>query len=241
LPADAEGADVQTLERAAGVSGELVLRRHGRHLEIVSNGVFLISTENEASSRALVKAARPLLPPRPLDVLIGGLGFGHALDEALGLPGLRSLTVAELEPTVLEWYRRYGGAVAARAVGDPRVRLLVADVGVVLAAASAAYDLVALDTDNGPDWLVREANAGLYDEAGLLRTRAALRAGGVAAFWLTGHNLAFRAALEKNLAEVTAAEAVDVVGGRHHTYVMYTGRVHQVAPSSQEMASPAPS
>jgi spermidine synthase len=231
LPADAEGAGVQTLERAGGVNGELVLRRHGRHLEIVSNGVFLISTENEASSRALVRGAHALLPARPLDVLIGGLGVGHALDEALDLPGLRSVTVVELEPMVLTWYRRYGGAAAARAAADARVRLLVDDVGAVLAHAVSAYDLVALDTDNGPYWLVREANAGLYDEAGLRRTRAALRAAGVAAFWLTGHNAVFRAALEKVFADVTAAEAVDVVGGRAHTYVVYAGRAGAITPA----------
>jgi spermidine synthase len=224
LPAEADGAEIQTLERAAGVDGELVLRRHGRHLEIVSNGVFLISTENEASSRALVRAARPLLPSRPLDVLIGGLGVGHALDEALDIPGLRSVTVVELEPMVLTWYRRYGGAAAVRAAADVRVRLLIDDVGAVLARAAGAYDLVALDTDNGPDWLVREANAGLYDGAGLRRTNRALRAAGVAAFWLTGHHAVFRAALESVFADVSASEAVDVVGGRPHTYVMYVGR-----------------
>jgi spermidine synthase len=232
LPADADGAEVQTLERAAGVDGELVLRRHGCHLEIVSSGVFLISTENEASSRALVRAARPLLPPRPLDVLIGGLGVGHALDEALDIPDLRSVTVVELEPMVLSWYRRYGGTAAARATADARVRLLVDDVGGVLARGTDAYDLVALDTDNGPDWLVREANAGLYDEAGLRRTRRSLRPAGVAAFWLTGHNAVFRAALESVFDDVAAVEAVDVVGGRPHTYVMYFGRVGEAATPS---------
>ncbi len=201
-----------------------MLRRIQGHLEIVCNGVFLVSTENEASSRALVRAARSILPPRPLDVLIGGLGVGHALDEALELPGLRSLTVVEIEPVVVDWYRRYGGACAARAAADRRVTLCVGDVAEVLARAAGDFDLVALDTDNGPDWLVREDNAGLYEEAGLRRAHRALRPGGVAAFWTTGHHAGFREALAGVFADVTATEAVDVIGGRPHTYVMYAAR-----------------
>jgi spermidine synthase len=217
--------EVETVERRQGVSGELALRRRGRHLEIVSNGVFLVSTENEVSSRALVRAARPLLPARPLDVLIGGLGVGHALDEALELPGLRSLTVVEIEPVVVDWFKRYGGLSASRAAIDARVCLRIGDVGEVVAAAGADYDLVALDTDNGPEWLVREANARLYESAGLRCARAVLRPGGAAAFWTMGASASFAAALERVFADVAAVEAVDVIGGRPHTYVIYVGRV----------------
>ena len=65
VPAD--GGAPRELERTQGRDGELVLRRRGPHLEVISNGAFLISTENEASSRALVSAAAPWLadgPPR---------------------------------------------------------------------------------------------------------------------------------------------------------------------------------
>lgn len=217
--------EVETIERRQGTGGELALRRRGGHLEIVSDGVFLISTENEVSSRALVRAARPLLPARPLDVLIGGLGVGHALDEALDLPGLRSLTVVEIEPVVVDWFKRYGGLPASRAAIDARVNVHVGDVGEVVAAAGPDYDLAAFDTDNGPEWLVREANARLYGPAGLQRARAVLRPGGVAAFWTMGASASFAAALGRVFADVAAVEAIDVVGGRPHTYVVYVGRV----------------
>ena len=86
------------VDRRHGRAGELVLRlRGGDDWEVISNGTFLIAGSNEVSSRALVTAAVPELPDRPLDVLIGGLGLGYALDEALDLPRLRSVTVVELE------------------------------------------------------------------------------------------------------------------------------------------------
>ena len=42
----------EEIERAQGVSGELVLRRGPAGLEIVANGVFLVSSANAGSSRA---------------------------------------------------------------------------------------------------------------------------------------------------------------------------------------------
>ncbi len=49
----------EEIERAEGLSGELVLRRGPAGLEIVAGGVFLVSAANAASSRALVSAAWP--------------------------------------------------------------------------------------------------------------------------------------------------------------------------------------
>ncbi len=214
----------EVLARVQGRCGELVLRRSGVHLEIICAGAFLISTRNEASSRALIAAAAPELPPRPLDVLIGGLGVGHALDEALDLPRLRSVTVVEIEPVVIEWFARYGGARAQRAFGDRRVHLECDDVLARLVIARQACDLIALDTDNGPEWLMRTENAGLYAPHGLRRVRTALRPGGVAVFWATGYDDRFAARLQTVFGAVTTVEAVDMLDGRPLTFLMYVCR-----------------
>lgn len=214
----------EILARAQGRSGELVLRRNGAHLEIICDGVFLISTRNEVSSRALIAAAAQELPQRPLDVLIGGLGVGHALDEALGLPGLRSVTVVEIEPVVIEWFSRYGEDRAQRALDDLRVHLECDDVLARLITARQAFDLIALDTDNGPGWLVRRENAGLYVPHGLRRVRAALRPEGVAVFWATGYDDRFAARLKAVFGAVTTVEAVDTLDGRSLAFLMYVCR-----------------
>jgi spermidine synthase len=172
------------IERAQGASGELVLRRGPAGLEIIANGVFLVSAANAVSSRALVTAAWPRVSGGSLEVLIGGLGIGDALDEALACERVGSVTVAELEPAIVRWFREHGGEAARRAAAEERAgraRIVVADVADVLHASRGAWDVVALDTDNGPEWLVRGENAGLYAPAGACATpcgRAASRSSG---------------------------------------------------------------
>jgi hypothetical protein len=241
----------QLLERVEGRSGELALRRRAGHLEVILNGAFLISTENEASSRAMITAGlevvdSPLPDPAPqaargsdavpglgdaetegrgLDVLIGGLGLGYALDEALANPRVGLVTVVEYEPTVVRWFEEHGAERAARAAADrARATVVAADVADVLRDRAGAFDLVCLDTDNGPGWLVREANAGLYDEAGVRLAYDALRRGGAAVVWSTQRYPEFEARLRAVFGGVTAAGAHDVVAGRRHDYVMYVAR-----------------
>ncbi len=219
--------DDALLERVDGRSGELVLRRRRGHLEVILNGAFLISTENDASSRAMVAAAGPHVAGEALEVLIGGLGLGYALDEALSWTHVAQVTVAEYEPTVVRWFREHGGdrtsrAAAAESCGRAVIEL--ADVADVLRARPDAWDLVSLDTDNGPEWLVREENAGLYSAAGAQLVRRALRPGGVAVFWSPDRYPAFEAVLRSVFAGVEAVGAEDVVDGRRHDYAMYVCR-----------------
>ena len=69
-------------------------------------------------------------------------------------------------------------------LADERVTVVVADVAVALAEAPpASYDLVLLDVDNGPGYLVHDDNAALYRAPFLARARAALRPGGALVVW----------------------------------------------------------
>jgi spermidine synthase len=214
----------EELERAEGLSGELVLRRGPAGLEIIAGGVFLVSAANAASSRALVSAAWPRVRGAALHVLIGGLGIGDALDEALACERVASVTVGELEPMIVRWFRKYGGGAARRvqaAERRGRARTVVADVAVLLAEAESGWDVIALDTDNGPEWLVRGENAGLYTSAGLCRVRDALRPGGVAVFWSPERYPAFEGDLADVFDSVELVTAVDVIDGRPLEYTMY--------------------
>lgn len=215
---------VDVLERAEGRSGELVLRRSGADLEVILNGAFLISTANDASSRAIVSAALPHLGGDALEVIIGGLGLGFALDEALAGERVAHVTVAEYEPTIVRWFRDYGEGRAERAAAGERAgraSIEIADVAGVLAARPEGFDLVSLDTDNGPGWLVREDNAGLYSEAGARLARRALRPGGGVVFWSPDRYAAFEASLANVFARVERVSAFDVVEGHRHEYTMY--------------------
>jgi spermidine synthase len=217
------GEPAVVVELGRGRSGELVLLRRGDELQLVCDGAFVIASCNERSSRALVAAARPFLPAGPLDVLIGGLGMGYALDEALDLPGLRGVTVAEYEPLIVEWYATHMRARASRAERDARSRIVVADVADLL-PGGPRYDLIALDTDNGPQWLLRAGNARLYEAGGLRQVAAAVRPTGVVVFWSPERYAEFEAVLGESFGDVQASPVSDVVDGRSVDYTMYVCR-----------------
>jgi spermidine synthase len=220
-------AFAEEIGRAQGVSGELVLRRGPAGLEIVANGVFLVSTANAASSRAFAASAWPHVGGDALDVLIGGLGIGDALDEALACERVASVTVAELEPTIVRWFREHGGEQARRAEvaeRSGRAHIVVADVADLLATTRGGWDVIALDTDNGPEWLVRRENARLYTTAGVRAVRAALRPGGAAVFWSPEEYPSFEGDLRDVFEDVRKVAAVDVIDGRPLSSTVYVAR-----------------
>jgi spermidine synthase len=198
--------EAQEIERVQGVNGELVLRRRGDRHEIVANGVFLMDTSDGRSERLLVTAAAERMPARGR-LLLGGLGVGFSLAAALADPRVREVHVVEVEPAVVRWNR---GPLAARhgdALADPRVRVHVADVAAVLAAAEdAEFDAVCLDVDNGPDWVVVPENARLYTPPGVAAALRVLAPGGVLAVWSASRADALAAHLRERLDDVEVLE-----------------------------------
>ena len=184
-----------TVERLATPRGELVLRRDGPHHEIVSNGVFLMDTRDGRSERELVRAAVSGPGAR---VLIGGLGVGFSLAEALALEAA-AVTVVEIEPAVVRWNSSYLGTTA---LDDPRVTVVEADLGAWLRAGEDRYDAVCLDVDNGPEWTVTVDNEALYRKAGLDVLARRLVPDGTLAVWSSNTAPAFEALLRSRFATV---------------------------------------
>src|SRR5436305_1362179 len=187
------------IDRREGVNGELVLRRAGADHEVIANGTFLMDTRDGRSERALVRAAIEGL--RDARVLIGGLGVGTSLDEALRA-GVAEAVVVELEPAVVDWARTHLRAHAGPPLDDPRVALVVADLGDALETLEGSFDAICLDVDNGPGWLVHERNRRLYAEAGLRRIHGLLRPGGRLTVWAAASDAAFEARLRERFAAV---------------------------------------
>ncbi len=192
------------VDRRAGVNGELVLRRAGADHEVIANGTFLMDTRDGRSERVLVREA--VAGQRDARVLLGGLGVGFSLREALGSPEVAEVVVCELEPAVVDWARThlrpYGGA----GLDDPRVRLVVADLADALETLEPPFDAVCLDVDNGPGWLVHERNRRLYADAGLRRIRRLLRPGGRLTVWAAAADAAFEARLRGCFDDVWTVE-----------------------------------
>jgi spermidine synthase len=202
---------VEVYERRAGENGELVLRGDGRHFEIISNGMFLMDTRAGESERLLVRAALDRVG-RPADILIGGLGVGFSVAEALRSPHTRGVTVIEREPAVIGWHATHLRPYSGGALDDPRVRVEHADLLGWLRATDGGYDVLCLDIDNGPEWTVTEGNAALYGPAGLKLLAGRLRPGGVLAVWSAGAAPAFEALLRERFTGVSVL-AVPVARG----------------------------
>ncbi|MFD0690028.1 spermine/spermidine synthase domain-containing protein [Actinomadura fibrosa] len=196
------------VERARGVGGELVLRRAGADYEIISNGVFLMDTRNGESERLLIRAALEAAlegAASPVRLLIGGLGVGFSLAEALRSPEVAHVTVVEREPAVVGWHGSVLRPWSEGGLDDPRVAVECADLLDHIAAAEAgAFDALCLDIDNGPDWTVTPGNARLYGPSGLDALARLLAAGGVLAVWSAGAAPAFEALLRGRFADVRA-------------------------------------
>jgi spermidine synthase len=199
------------LERVAGRRGELVLRRDGADFEVISNGVFLMDTRNGSSERLLVRVALEGLRPGAR-VLIGGLGVGYSLAEALRSALVERVTLVEIEPAVVAWNRSHLAAVSGGALADPRVELVGADLVDWLARTERAFDAICLDVDNGPGWTVSEANGALYGDEGLGLLRERMAPGGVLTIWSASEVEGFAARLRRAFVRVETL-AVEVPRG----------------------------
>lgn len=176
----------RTLARAQTSRGELALRvrdgLQGPVHELIVAGVFAMddaemSTEIELARAGLTGCANPRR------VLVGGLGLGHTTLAVLADERVVSVTVVEIEDTLVAWAREGLVPTLTRVAADPRVHLVAADVGDHLGAEGAAYDAILLDVDNGPSFLVHQHNAGLYAETSLRAMLRRVAPGGILAIW----------------------------------------------------------
>lgn len=218
--------EVVTLGRAGGSRGEVVLRRRttggGSVDELIVNGAFAMDSSEVSTERALARmVARP-----DATVLVGGLGLGFTVAELLRHPVAR-VEVVELEECLIGWaadgLTDTLGAVAA----DPRVTMHLADVADALLGRDvdvpeAGWDAILLDVDNGPDFLIHEANARIY-RADLLRVAAdGLAPGGTLAVWCQGPAPGLAATLRSLGGDVDERLVEVVRDGRALAYAIYS-------------------
>ena len=176
-----------------GGEGELYLYARGEEFSIRVAGQELMNSRVYASEDALSEIGCGRIAERArARVLIGGLGMGYSLRSALTALGPDAqVVVAELVPAVVRWNREQFGHLANHPLRDKRVVVRESDVGEVIAERSAAFDAILLDVDNGPNGLTRAENDRLYGDAGLRRSREALRPGGVLGVWSAGQDRGF--------------------------------------------------
>ncbi|MET8899577.1 spermidine synthase [Streptomyces sp. NPDC004538] len=208
----------EVLDRREGPYGEVVLRRHGALLQIIANGCFLMDTSDGRSERRLVDAAADALAGSggrtAPHLLIGGLGVGFSLAHAAADPRWGRIAVVEREPAVIDWHR--GGplsALSARALADPRTKIVESDLVTYVDETSDTYDALCLDIDNGPGWTVTEGNDGLYGPSGLAGCARLLRPGGILAVWSAQPSPEFEETLRNAGFQQVRTEEIPVARG----------------------------
>jgi spermidine synthase len=224
--------------RAASPRGELVLRRRydgaREVLELRANGVFVMDTAETSSEEALAREALAFVE-HPRQVLVGGLGLGFTLRTVLADPRVERCTVVEIEEALVGWLRDGTVPGGPALLGDPRVEVRVADVAEALTGADpAAYDLVLLDVDNGPGYLVHVANAELYRPTFLTATRRVLRPAGAVVVWSAAPEPALLATLGEAYDRAEEVACPVLLQGRSEHYWLYAGHLGPGAPAESE-------
>jgi spermidine synthase len=201
----------------------LALYRHDGAYLIRADGVELMSTRRHLSEDRLAEVAcRPLKNKSGARVLIGGLGLGFTLRAALRELGSDAqVVVAELMAEVIEWNANPSYGLSAESIADPRTRIVRDDVVNVLRQHAGSFDAIMLDTDNGPDGMLMSENARLYAIKGIALTVAALRPGGLIAYWSVGDDPKFVDALKRSklTVQMLRVRAHDTAGPMHTLYV----------------------
>ncbi len=220
------------LARAESERGELVLRERRPDdgpsaIELRANGAFVMDTLEVSTEKALATTALDLVD-EPRAVVVGGLGLGFTMHEVLADSRVETCCVVEIEEALVGWMRDGTVPHGPALLADERVRLVVADVGVALAEARpASYDLILLDVDNGPGYLVHEDNARLYQEPLLRAAHATLRPGGALAIWSAAEAPELADALSGVFGNAEARPLEVLLQGRDERYWLYVARVGQ--------------
>ncbi len=204
------GVEHVEVARAVSDRGEVVLRRKGPGadeptapgaptvLELRVNGVFVMDTAENASEVAMARVALARCAA-PRTVLVGGLGLGFTTHEVLADDRVERVVVAEIEEALVGWFRDGTVPHGPTYLADERLHVHVGDVRQVVAESTpASVDLVLLDVDNGPGFLVHAGNDLIYQGPFLRQVHDLLRPGGVVVVWSSSED----EALSDTLTEV---------------------------------------
>jgi spermidine synthase len=204
---------------------EFALARQDEDWVVRVEGRTLMSSRMHDSEEALAEHALERAHD-PQAILVGGLGLGFTLRAVLDrVAEDAQVTVAELVPELVEWNRTYLAELHQDALADRRCDVVTGDVFATIKRASAQFDVILLDVDNGPIALSHAPNQRLYSEHGLRTCHQALRPHGVLAVWSAGPSARFERRLASCGFEVEVLRVAARKGSRaQHTLFLGTRR-----------------
>jgi len=171
----------------------MVLYQHDRDFSIKINGRELMNSRQHESELELARlGCAPLAGREAPSILIGGLGLGYTLRQALDtLSPHAEVVVGELLDAVVEWNREFLGELNDHPLADERVNIKTGDIVEFISRSKSRFDAILLDIDNGPGAVTNSGNQRLYGHEGILACRRALRERGCLAVWSPEPNKSF--------------------------------------------------
>ena len=216
------------IARAESERGEVVLRRRSSPpgadvLELRVNGIFVMDTQETGSEIDLAAVALDLVPD-PRDVVVGGLGLGFTTQRVLADSRVEQVVVVEIEDALVGWMRDGTVPHGPSLLADRRLKIVNADILMAIAEARSTYDLILLDVDNGPGYLVHDDNVGVYDQPFLARCGDLLNPRGVLAIWSAAAAPDLLVTLRKVFADAEEQTHDVLLQDRPETYYLYVAR-----------------
>jgi spermidine synthase len=216
------------IARAESERGEVVLRRRiedraADALELRVNGVFVMDTRETTSEMALAAAALDLVE-NPRRVVVGGLGLGFTTQRVLADHRVEQVKVVELESALIGWMRDGTIAHGPALLADKRLHLVDADIVQAVAEALSTYDLVLLDVDNGPGYLVHPSNEAVYQREFLTAIRKIIDPGGALAIWSANPAPELAESMEAVFGNCTEHRYDVLLQERPEEYLLYLSR-----------------
>ena len=214
----------QIASTTAPDGSQLVLFRHqDDYIITVDRHDLMVSRAHESEHElARLGCAHLTTHPSP-KVLIGGLGMGYTLRQALDLLSPHAtVVVAELLPEIVRWNREYLGNLNNHPLADARVALQLDDVANVIHNSSGCFDAILLDVDNGPEAITDCRNNQLYTPEGIRASLRALRPNGCLAIWSAFDDPDFERRLRRETAHVRCTPAAAYKGAKTRHCCIWT-------------------
>jgi len=164
--------------------------------EVTLNHEFLMSSLYTDSEQALARMALEMHSGDNLQVLVGGLGLGYTVHEALLSDRVSQVEVVELLPQVIDWLERGLVPLSSELCDEPRMVVTEGDVyGRLAGPPGDLLDLILIDVDHSPQERLGEGSISFYTEQGLLAARQHLATDGVLGVWSYAESSPFADAL----------------------------------------------
>lgn len=187
---------------------DLVSRPDVSVTEITLNHEFLMSsylTESEKSlSRVGLEMVRKSgVANEGIRVLVGGLGLGYTVAEALAAEDVQHVEVVEYLKEVIGWMASGLVPLSEQLNAERRLKVTHGDVYArVTSAPESPFDLIAIDVDHSPEEVLGNQSMGFYTEVGLEKTMQHLATGGVLGVWSYAEDTPLLAKMERVFDEV---------------------------------------